>query len=363
MDNFGNIHPLAFEPVRKILAAAYRSRDFRAADEVIVRNTVKEAVIIHRLVNGAMDAYCWSGARGTSYMLSRTSHPGYTLQLTIFHRGHAWEDINVKHAGKGELSLPDGVCAVGIEHADSGIEEELAERFGIYITPDVYERFGCVGEGPSAGNPFDWMRGMLSAKYRVRSVSRQHPLPRRIHREDIGISMNNWSHRMDINRNIFPIAFEPVEELIDAAYISDDFTLADAAIARNTVKETNMISRLVNDAMDAYCWSSGRGVSHMLSRTSHPGYTLQLTDFYQGRAIGDIDIKHAGELCLPDGVCAVGVEDADLGIEEELAECFGIYITQDSYEQFGRDSDGLEIDGVIQPERRGTECKLSSDER
>ena len=168
---------------------------------------------------------------------------------------------------------------------------------------------------------------------------------------------------MDINRNIFPIAFEPVEELIDAAYISDDFTLADAAIARNTVKETNMISRLVNDAMDAYCWSSGRGVSHMLSRTSHPGYTLQLTDFYQARAIGDIDIKHAGELCLPDGVCAVGVEDADLGIEEELAECFGIYITQDSYEQFGRDSDGLEIDGVIQPERRGTECKLSSDER
>lgn len=168
---------------------------------------------------------------------------------------------------------------------------------------------------------------------------------------------------MDINRNIFPIAFDPVEELIDAAYISDDFTLADAAIARNTVKETNMISRLVNDAMDAYCWSSGRGVSHMLSHTFHPGYTLQLTDFYQGRAIGDIDIKHAGELCLPDGVCAVGVEDADLGIEEELAECFGIYITQDSYEQFGRDSDGLEIDGVIQPERRGTECKLSSDER
>lgn len=104
---------------------------------------------------------------------------------------------------------------------------------------------------------------------------------------------------MDINRNIFPIAFEPVEELIDAAYISDDFTLADAAIARNTVKETNMISRLVNDAMDAYCWSSGRGVSHMLSRTSHPGYTLQLTDFYQGRAIGDIDIKHAGNFVYP----------------------------------------------------------------
>lgn len=107
--------------------------------------------MIHRLVNGAMDAYCWSGVRGTSYMLSRTSHPGYTLQLTIFHRGHAWGDINVKHAGKGELSLPDGVCAVGIEHADSGIEEELAERFGIYLTPDVYERFGCVDEGPERG--------------------------------------------------------------------------------------------------------------------------------------------------------------------------------------------------------------------
>lgn len=104
---------------------------------------------------------------------------------------------------------------------------------------------------------------------------------------------------MDINRNIFPLAFEPVEELIDVAYISHDFTLADAAIARNAVKETGMISRLVNGAMDAYCWSSGRGVSHMLSRTSHPGYTLQLTDFYQGRAIGDIDIKHAGELYLP----------------------------------------------------------------
>lgn len=168
---------------------------------------------------------------------------------------------------------------------------------------------------------------------------------------------------MDNFGNIHPLAFEPVEELIDAAYISDDFTLADAAIARNAVKETGMISRLVNGAMDAYCWSSGRGVSHMLSRTSHPRYTLQLTDFYQGRAIGDIDIKYAGELCLPDGVCAVGVEDADLGIGEELAECFGIYITQDSYEQFGRDSDGLEIDRVIQTERRGAECKLSSDER
>lgn len=168
---------------------------------------------------------------------------------------------------------------------------------------------------------------------------------------------------MDNFCNIHPIDFESVRDLIIEAYKSGDFEAADEIIARNTVKETAMISRLVYGAMDAYCWSSGRGVSHMLSRTSHPGYTLQLTDFYQGRAIGDIDIKHAGELCLPDGVCAVGVEDADLGIEEELAERFGIYITQDSYEQFGRDSDGLEIDGVIQPERCGAECKLSSDER
>ena len=126
-----------------------------------------------------------------------------------------------------------------------------------------------------------------------------------------------------------------------------------------------MISRLVNGAMDAYCWSGGRGTSYMLSRTSHPGYTLQLTTFHRGHAWGDINVKHAGkgELSLPDGVCAVGIEHADSGIEEELAERFGIYITQDSYEQFGRDSDGLEIDGFIQPERCGTECKLSSDER
>ena len=168
---------------------------------------------------------------------------------------------------------------------------------------------------------------------------------------------------MDNFGNIHPLAFEPVRKILAAAYRSRDFRAADEVIVRNTVKDAVIIHRLVNGAMDAYCWSGARGTSYMLSRTSHPGYTLQLTDFYQGRAIGDIDIKHAGELCLPDGVCAVGVEDADLGIEEELAECFGIYITQDSYEQFGRDSDGLEIDGVIQPERRGTECKLSSDER
>lgn len=170
---------------------------------------------------------------------------------------------------------------------------------------------------------------------------------------------------MDINRNIFPIAFEPVEELIDAAYISDDFTLADAAIARNTVKETNMISRLVNDAMDAYCWSSGRGVSHMLSRTSHPGYTLQLTTFHRGHAWGDIDVRHAGkgELNLPDGVCAVGVEHAGLGIEEELAECFGIYITPEAYERFGReDGRSVSVEPVCRDER-GADCELSSDER
>lgn len=142
---------------------------------------------------------------------------------------------------------------------------------------------------------------------------------------------------MGINHNVFPIAFEPVEELIDAAYVSDDFSLVDAVIARNTVRESSMVSRLANGSMDAYCWSGGRNVSHMLSRTSHPGYTLQLTDFYQGRAIGDIDIKHAGELCLPDGVCAVGVEHADLGIESELAERFGIYITQEAFEKYGQE--------------------------
>lgn len=142
MDNFGNIHPLAFEPVRDLIIEAYKSGDFEAADEIIARNTVKETAMISRLVNGAMDAYCWSSGHGVSHMLSRTSHPGYTLQLTTFHRGHAWGDINVKHAGKGELSLPDGVCAVGVEHAGLDIEEELAARFGIYITPDMYEQFG-----------------------------------------------------------------------------------------------------------------------------------------------------------------------------------------------------------------------------
>lgn len=168
---------------------------------------------------------------------------------------------------------------------------------------------------------------------------------------------------MGTNRNILPITFEPVEDLIDAAYISDDFSLADAAIARNAAKETSMVSRLVNGSMDAYCWSDGRNVSHMLSRTSHPGYTLQLTDFYQGRAIGDIDIKHAGELCLPDGVCAVGVEHADLGIEGELAGCFGIYITCDAYEQYGHAGEVPESCESVLAGSRNADREISMRER
>lgn len=168
---------------------------------------------------------------------------------------------------------------------------------------------------------------------------------------------------MGINRNVFPIAFEPVEELIDAAYASDDFSLVDAAIARNTVRESSMVSRLVNGSMDAYCWSSGDRVSHMLSRTSHPGYTLQLTDFFQGRAIGDIDIKHAGELTLPDGACAVGVVHADLGIEGELAERFGIYITRNAYEQFGRIDGRIDSRDSIQSDTRSADLEISICER
>lgn len=168
---------------------------------------------------------------------------------------------------------------------------------------------------------------------------------------------------MGINRNVFPIAFEPVEELIDAAYVSDDFSSVDAVIARNTVRETSMVSRLVNGTMDAYCWSGGRNVLHMLSRTSHPGYTLQLTDFYQGRAIGDIDIKHAGELCLPDGACAVGVMHADLGIESELAERFGIYITRDAYERFGSIEGRTDSRDSIQSDTRSADLEISICER
>lgn len=168
---------------------------------------------------------------------------------------------------------------------------------------------------------------------------------------------------MGINRNVFPIAFEPVEELIEAAYVSDDFSSADAVIARNTVRETSMVSKLVNGSMDAYCWSSGDRVSHMLSRTSHPGYTLQLTDFFQGRAIGDIDIKHAGELTLPDGACAVGVMHADLGIESELAERFGIYITPDAYERFGSIDGRTDSRDSIQSDTRSADLEISICER
>ena len=168
---------------------------------------------------------------------------------------------------------------------------------------------------------------------------------------------------MGINLNIFPIAFEPVEELIDAAYVSEDFSLADAVIARNTVKQTAMVWKLMNGSMDAYCWSSGRAVAYMLSRTSHPGYTLQLTDFYQGRAIGDIDIKHAGELALPDGACAVGVVHADLGIENELAERFGIYITRDAFEQFGHIGERADSRDSIQLDTRSADLEISICER
>lgn len=168
---------------------------------------------------------------------------------------------------------------------------------------------------------------------------------------------------MGINRNIFPIAFEPVEELINAAYVFEDFSLADAVIARNTVREKSMVSRLMNGTVDAYCWSSGDRVSHMLSRTSHPGYTLQLTDFYQGRAIGDIDIKHAGELALPDGACAVGVVHANLGIENELAERFGIYITRNAFVQFGHIDGRDDSRDSIQSDTRSADLEISICER
>ena len=158
---------------------------------------------------------------------------------------------------------------------------------------------------------------------------------------------------MDTDPNILPIAFEPVRKLLIAAYKSGDFSSADEVIVRNTVKQTAMVWKLMNGSMDAYCWSGGRAVSYMLSRTSHPGYTLQLTDFYRGRAIGDIDIRHAGELCLPDGVCAVGVEHAGLGIEGELAEHFGIYITPDAYERFGGAEDEPGSREAVQAGTRG----------
>jgi hypothetical protein len=168
---------------------------------------------------------------------------------------------------------------------------------------------------------------------------------------------------MDTSRDIFPINFEPVRKLLITAYKSGDFTAADAIIVRNTVKQSAMVWKLMNGSMDAYCWSSGRAVAYMLSRTSHPGYTLQLTDFFQGRAIGDIDIKHAGELALPDGACAVGVVHADLGIENELAERFGIYITRDAFEQFGHIGERADSRDSIQSDTRSADLEISICER
>lgn len=168
---------------------------------------------------------------------------------------------------------------------------------------------------------------------------------------------------MDTCRNIFPITFEPVRKLLITAYKSGDFTAADAIIARNTVKQTAMVWKLMNGSMDAYCWSSGRAVAYMLSRTSHPGYMLQLTSFVRGHATGDIDIKHTGELALPDGACAVGVVHADLGIENELAERFGIYITRDAFEQFGHIGERADSRDSIQLDTRSADLEISICER
>ena len=168
---------------------------------------------------------------------------------------------------------------------------------------------------------------------------------------------------MDTDRKIFPIAFEPVRKLLIAAYKSGDFSSADEVIVRNTVKQTAMVWKLMNGSMDAYCWSSGRAVANMLSRTSHPGYMLQLTSFVRGHATGDTNIKHAGELRLPDGACAVGVEHADLDIESELAERFGIYITPDAYERFGRTGDPLDHGESFQPGARDADREISNCER
>ena len=168
---------------------------------------------------------------------------------------------------------------------------------------------------------------------------------------------------MDTCRNIFPITFEPVRKLLITAYKSGDFTAADAIIARNTVKQTAMVWKLMNESMDAYCWSSGRAVAYVLSRTSHPGYMLQLTSFVRGHATGDTNIKHASELRLPDGTVAVGVEHADLGFECVLAERFGIYITPDAYERFGRAGDALDRSESVRLGARNTDREISMRER
>lgn len=164
MDNSGNIHLVTFEPARKLLIAAYKSGDSGSSDAVIVRNTVKQTAMVWKLMNGSMDAYCWPSGRAGAYMLSRTSHPGYMLQLTSFVRGHATGDTNIKHAS--ELRLPDGAVAAGVEHADLGIESELAERFGIYITPDAYEQFGRAGDAPDRGESV-----LLGARNADREIS------------------------------------------------------------------------------------------------------------------------------------------------------------------------------------------------
>lgn len=168
---------------------------------------------------------------------------------------------------------------------------------------------------------------------------------------------------MDTYRNIFPITFEPVRKLLITAYKSGDFTAADAIIVRNTVKQTAMVWKLMNGSMDAYCWSSGRAVAYMLSRTSHPGYMLQLTSFVRGHATGDTNIKHAGELRLPDGACAVGVIHANLGIENELAERFGIYITRNAFEQFGHIDGRDDSRDSIQSDTRSADLEISICER
>lgn len=164
MDNSGNIHLVTFEPARKLLIAAYKSGDFSSADAVIVRNTVKQTAMVWKLMNGSMDAYCWPSGRAVAYMLSRTSHPRYMLQLTSFVRGHATGDTNIKHAS--ELRLPDGAVAACVEHADLGIESELAERFGIYTTPDAYEQFGRAGDAPDRGESV-----LLGARNADREIS------------------------------------------------------------------------------------------------------------------------------------------------------------------------------------------------
>ena len=67
-----------------------------------------------------------------------------------------------KKAAKVGFDWPD------VSGALDKVEEELAERFGIYITPDVYERFGCVGEGPERGESV-----RLDARDAIREISSQ----------------------------------------------------------------------------------------------------------------------------------------------------------------------------------------------